>query len=40
MEGALRFTFMPLIVPDIQENEMEESEAQPIAIEVAEPVPA
>ena len=40
MEGALRFIFMPLIVPDIQETEMEESAAQPIAIEVAEPVPA
>ena len=40
MEGALRFIFMPLIVPDMQETEMEESEAQPIAIEVAEPVPA
>jgi hypothetical protein len=39
MEGALRFIFMPLIVPDTKETEMEESEAQPIAIEVAEPVP-
>ena len=40
MEGALRFIFMPLIVPDTQETEMEESEAQPIAIEVADPVSA
>ena len=40
MEGALRFIFMPLIVPDATEAEMEESEAEAVAIEIAEPVPA
>ena len=40
MEGALRFIFMPLIVPDARELEAEESEVEPIAVEVAEPVPA
>lgn len=41
VEGALRFIFMPLIVPDEKETEAEsESEAAPIAVEVAEPVAA
>ena len=41
VEGALRFVFMPLVVPDEKETETEsESEAEPIAVEVAEPVPA
>ena len=40
MEGALRFIFMPLIVPDTTEAEMEESEAEAVAVEIAEPVPA
>jgi len=41
VEGALRFVFMPLIVPDEKETEMEsESDAEPIAVEVAEPVAA
>ena len=39
-EGALRFIFMPLVVPDTRETEQEESEAEPIAVEVAEPVAA
>jgi len=41
VEGALRFVFMPLVVPDDKETETEsESEAEPIAVEVAEPVAA
>lgn len=41
VEGALRFVFMPLVVPDEKETETESgSEADPIAVEVAEPVPA
>jgi DNA polymerase III beta subunit, central domain len=40
MEGALRFIFMPLIVPEDKEPEAEEPEAQPIPVEVAEPVAA
>ncbi len=39
-EGALRFIFMPLVVPDTKETEQDESEAEPIAVEVAEPVAA
>jgi DNA polymerase III sliding clamp (beta) subunit (PCNA family) len=39
VEGALRFVFMPLVVPDEKETEAE-SEAEPIAIEVAQPVAA
>ena len=40
MEGALRFIFMPLIVPEDKEPEVEESEAEPIPVEVEEPVAA
>lgn len=44
VEGALRFVFMPLVVAGAKETETEEpspeSEAEPIAVEVAEPVAA
>jgi len=40
MEGALRFIFMPLIVPEDKEPDVEEAEAEPIPVEVAEPVAA
>jgi len=36
----LRFIFMPLIVPEDKEPDVEEAEAEPIPMEVAEPVAA
>jgi len=40
VEGALRFIFMPLFIPDTRETEQDESEAEPVPVEVAEPVAA
>lgn len=40
IEGALRFIFMPLVVPDTKETEQDESQEEPIPVEVAEPVAA
>ncbi|HEY5730139.1 MAG TPA: hypothetical protein VIS72_08825 [Anaerolineales bacterium] len=38
VEGALRFIFMPLVIPDTKETEQDESEAEAVPVEVAEPV--
>jgi len=40
VEGALRFIFMPMVIPDTRETEQDESEAEPVPVEVAEPVAA
>jgi hypothetical protein len=40
IEGALRFIFMPLVVPDARETEQEEADTEPVAVEVAEPAAA
>ncbi len=40
VEGALRFIFMPLIIPDDRDREQDGSESAPVPVEVAEPVAA
>ena len=40
VEGALRFIFMPLIIPETEETGQEEMDTEPVPVEVAEPVAA